>query len=86
MSSVAEMKNGLYCVGELLGVDSKESNGKMYYKAKVLIGDMVKKFDVRLEEIVNVSKIEERARVMIGYFEFQGKFGTNTVLTSVRPI
>lgn len=81
-----KMSEGMYCVGEYRGIDERESNGKMYYKLKVLVGDNTKKFDIKPDQVIAINTLQKSAQVVVGYYEFTGKFGMNFVSTSLSTL
>jgi hypothetical protein len=79
---------GLYCLGEYLGIEERESKGKMYYKMKLLVGDLTKKFDIKPDEVIRLRNTNpaRMALAFVSYYEFTGQFGTNSVLNTVNFI
>lgn len=76
--------DGLLAIGEYRGYEERDSKGTMYYKVKLLIGDNVKKFDIKPDQLLNLQglNLKNGSKMLVSYYEFNGRFGTNSVLVS----
>jgi hypothetical protein len=83
-----DLPEGKFAVGEYRGYDERESNGKMYYKLKLLVGDNVLKFDIKPDQVINITQANFALgqKIVVKYYDFQGKFGTNSVLNSYAAL
>ncbi|MCG7218219.1 hypothetical protein MF069_36585 [Paenibacillus mucilaginosus] len=81
------MKDGLYAVGEFLGVDSREKDGKYYYTLKLLVNDFVMKLDLRDGADQEVQKNYVRNdKLLVGYYEFVRPNFTSRIVNSVSGL
>lgn len=79
--------HGQILIGEFRGIEMNESNGKQYFKVKVLVGDFVKKLDVNKPELrAPITNYEIGKAVGVRYYEFTGRFGVNLVATAVAAL
>lgn len=83
-----DLPEGKFAVGEYRGYDERESKGKMYYKVKLLVRDTVLKFDIKPDQVLQISQeqIKTGQRMLVSYYDFQSQYGTNSVLSSYASL
>jgi hypothetical protein len=82
-SSGVKLGEGLYAVGEFRGYTDRVVGDKTYYQAKVIIGDEVKKFDVKAEFLEQVKALSARTNLIIQYYVYKRDNFSNSILTGL---
>jgi hypothetical protein len=85
-ASGVKLGEGLYAVGEYRGYTDRVVGDKTYYQAKVLIGDEVKKFDVKAEFLQQVKSLTERTNLIVQYYVFKRENFSNSILTGLAVL
>ncbi|MNP86289.1 hypothetical protein D3C76_1864370 [compost metagenome] len=51
----------------------------MYYKLKLLIGDVVMKFDINIEKYQALKATPKARKMLVKYYTFSGRYGLNHI-------